>query len=83
LPARNYATANINRDGAVNVVDLVGIVNMIFGLPMNPSPAPVNYNGQFATMKIVHDDLEAGQLTKLNVSGEFRTRLQGAIADRL
>ncbi len=77
LAPRNYATANINRDALVNVVDLVGIINVIFGLPMNPSPAPANYNGQFATMKIVHDDLAAGQLTKLNIRGEFPDQVAG------
>ncbi|SYZ71803.1 hypothetical protein TRIP_C10002 [Candidatus Zixiibacteriota bacterium] len=78
LPVRNFATANINFDAVVNVVDLVGIINMILGQPMSPSPAPVDYyNGQFATMKIEHGDLESGQLTNLNVRGEFPDQVAG------
>jgi FlgD Ig-like domain/Putative Ig domain/Dockerin type I domain len=77
LPLRNFATADVVKDGMVNVVDLVGIINLIFGLPVNPSPAPVNYGDNFATLSVVHDDLSAGQLTKLNVRGEFPDDVAG------
>ncbi len=77
LPPRNFATANVVRDAFVNVVDLVGVVNTIFGLPINPSPAPVNYEGQVASLRLVHDNLSAGQLTKLNVQGEFPDNVAG------
>ncbi len=78
LPPRNFATADVVRDAFVNVIDLVGIVNLIFGLPVNPSPVQNNNNdGLFATLKIEHDDLSAGQLTKLNVRGEFPDDIAG------
>jgi hypothetical protein len=78
LPPRNYATANVVVDTAVNVIDLVGIVNIIFGLPINPSPAPVNPTGNFAVMRLQHDDLVAGQITNLSVNGEFPDLVAGA-----
>lgn len=78
LPPRNFATADVVHDAFVNVIDLVGIVNLIFGLPVNPSPVQDNNNdGLFATLKIEHDDLSAGQLTKLNVRGEFPDDIAG------
>jgi hypothetical protein len=78
LPPRNFATANVVRDSYVNVVDLVGIINLIFGLPLSPAPAQNNNDdGLFATLKIEHDDLSSGQLTKLNVRGEFPDDIAG------
>jgi hypothetical protein len=78
LPPRNYATANVVPDAAVNVVDLVGIINLIFGLPVSPSPAPINPNGNFAVMRLQHDDLVSGQITNLSVNGEFPDLVAGA-----
>jgi hypothetical protein len=78
LPPRNFATANVVRDIDVNVIDLVGIVNLIFGLPVSPSPIQNNStDGLFASMKIEHGDLSPGQLTKLNVTGEFPEDVAG------
>jgi hypothetical protein len=77
LVTRNYATANVVVDGMVNVIDLIGIVNLIFGYPVDATPAPIYGEGEVASMKIVHDDLYAGQLTKLNVRGEFPDEVAG------
>jgi len=71
LPSRNYATANVVVDGMVNVVDLVGIVNLSFGLPISPSPVQSNYEDNFASLSVEHGNLSSGQYTKLNVRGEF------------
>jgi hypothetical protein len=78
LPPRNYATANVVPDTAVNVVDLVGIINLIFGLPVSPSPAPINSNSDFAVMRLQHDDLVSGQITNLSINGEFPDLVAGA-----
>jgi len=77
LPPRNFATADVVKDTYVNVIDLVGIVNLIFGLPVSPSPIQDNNSGLFATLKIQHDDLSAGEVTKLNVRGEFPDDIAG------
>jgi hypothetical protein len=77
LAKRHFETANIVQDTLVNVVDLVGIINMIFGIPVNPSPAPPDYGGAMAKLGIEHDDLSAGQYTKLNVRGEFPDDVAG------
>lgn len=74
---RNFETANVIQDTLVNVVDLVGIINMIFDPQYVPSAAPANYAGDSASLAIEHDDLFAGQLTKLNVRGEFPDNVAG------
>ncbi len=71
FPKRNFETANIIQDTLVNVVDLVGIINTVFGYPIESSPSPSSYGDDFATFNIEHDELLAGQLTKLNISGEL------------
>ncbi len=77
LAKRNYETANVVPDSLVNVVDLIGILNLIFGWPINPSPGPSSQSGDFATVGFEHDDLEAGQMTKLSVQGEFPEDVAG------
>lgn len=77
LVKRNFEAANVIQDTIVNVIDLVGVINLIFGLPVNPSPAPLNYDGELATLTIEHDDLFAGQMAKLNVCGEFPDDVAG------
>jgi len=77
FPKRNYECANVVIDTLVNVVDLVGITNMIFDRPIEPSPAPSNFDGELATLDVEHEDLFSGQLTKLNVRGEFPDDVAG------
>ncbi len=77
LPKRNYEAANVVMDTLVNVIDLVGVINMFFGDTIETSPAPVNYDGDVAKLAIEHDNLTAGQYTKLNVRGEFPEDVAG------
>ncbi|RKX30853.1 MAG: hypothetical protein DRP46_04575 [Candidatus Zixiibacteriota bacterium] len=77
LPKRNYDCANVIQDTIVNVVDLVGIINMILGLPIESTPSPVSYDGQFATVDIEHDDMTLGSYTTLKVKGEFPDDVAG------
>jgi hypothetical protein len=71
LPKRNYEAANVISDGLVDVKDLVGVINLFFGFPVESSPAPVDNNMQTAALTLEHEDLTAGQFTKINVSGDF------------
>jgi len=77
LAKRNFETANVVADSMVNVVDLIGVLNLVFGWPINPSPGPMSQPGEFATVGLDHDDLEAGQMTKLSVRGEFPEDVAG------
>ena len=78
LAKRNYETANVVQDELVNVIDLVGIINMIYGYPIESSPmSPSTYGGEVARLNVEHEDLIVGQLTKLNVRGEFPDDIAG------
>nr|MBN2277652.1 T9SS type A sorting domain-containing protein [candidate division Zixibacteria bacterium] len=76
LPYRNFATANVITDSIVNVVDLVAITYLVLGLDFTP-PSPAPAGSQMATIDIEYDDLMSGQLTKLNVRGEFPDAVAG------
>ncbi|UCD17711.1 MAG: T9SS type A sorting domain-containing protein [Candidatus Zixiibacteriota bacterium] len=77
FPKRNYETANVVPDVMVNVVDLVGIVNLAFGLPISPSPVQPDYGDDYARLSVQHDQLYEGQFTKLSVRGEFPDLVAG------
>jgi hypothetical protein len=78
LPKRNYETANVVQDTLVNVVDLVGIINLIYDFPVESSPVSSSAEGEVARLRVEHDDdLIDGQLTKLNVRGEFPDNIAG------
>ncbi|PKK83962.1 MAG: hypothetical protein CVT49_05920 [candidate division Zixibacteria bacterium HGW-Zixibacteria-1] len=77
LPKRNFDCANIIQDTIVNVIDLVGIINMILGIPVESTPSPVSYDGVYATVDMDYDNLMAGKFTTLNVRGEFPDDVAG------
>lgn len=78
LPKRNFETANVIQDALVNVVDLVGIINLIYDIPVESSPVSSSVEGEVARLSVEHDDnLIDGQLTKLNVRGEFPDNIAG------
>jgi len=78
LPKRNYETANVVQDTLVNVVDLVGIINLIYDYPVESSPVSSSSGGEVARLSVEHEDnLIDGQLTKLNVKGEFPENIAG------
>jgi len=78
LPKRNYETANVIPDTLVNVVDLVGIINYIYDIPVESSPVSSSSGGEVARLSVEHENnLIDGQLTKLNVKGEFPDDIAG------
>ena len=77
LPKRNFDCANIIQDSIVNVIDLVGIINMILGIPVESTPSPVSYDGVYATVDMEYDDLIADRYATLKVSGEFPEDVAG------
>ena len=77
LSRRQFATADIIINDTVNVVDLVGIINTIFGLPVSPSPSPFP-EGEFALLKIAHDEIPgAGINSTMQVLADMPTTVAG------
>jgi hypothetical protein len=77
LNRRQFATADIVIDATVNVVDLVGIINTIFGLPVSPSPAPELLD-EFATLNVTHDEIPgAGIESEMKVLADMPMEAAG------
>lgn len=73
---RQFATANIIIDASINVFDLVGIINSIYGLPVNVSPAPIN-SDQPAVIALELDPLQAGSAGIMRVASELPEQVAG------
>ncbi|MBD3401732.1 T9SS type A sorting domain-containing protein [candidate division GN15 bacterium] len=73
---RQYATANIVIDESINVFDLVGVINTIYGLPVDAGTQPVS-GGEPATIAIEHDPLQAGSSGMMRITSELPERVAG------
>ncbi len=73
---RQYATGNIIIDASINVFDLVGIINSIYGIPVDISPAPIN-SDQPAVIALEHDPLMAGSSGLISVASELPEMVAG------
>ncbi len=59
LSGRQFDVADVITNDTVDVFDLVGIVNLIFGIPLNPNPAPLLDNER-ATIQLAYSGLLPG-----------------------
>ncbi len=57
LPPRQFETADLIINDTVNVFDLVGTINTIFGIPVSPTPTA---STEPATMSLSYQDLNPG-----------------------
>ena len=60
LSPRQFEAADIIIDDVVNVFDLVGTINTIFGIPVSPVPPPP-ITTESATMSLSYQNLNPGQ----------------------
>lgn len=81
LNSRQFAAGDVVPNDTVNVVDLVGIINLIFGLPVSPDPTPAPV-GEFATLKVWHDEIPwAGIESEAVIGAEVPTDIAGVELD--
>jgi hypothetical protein len=60
LNRRRFAIADVVVSDTVNVVDLVGVINLAFDLPLTPKQQiQSEYLDEIATLRIVHDEIPA------------------------
>jgi hypothetical protein len=77
LNRRQFAAGDIVINDTVNVIDLVGIINVIFGLPVSPSPAP-DLEDEFATLNLTHEEISgAGIESEMKVLADMPTSVAG------
>jgi len=77
LSRRQFATADVIRDGSVNVFDLVGDINLIYGIPPTPTPAPA----ASAIVALAYNNLGSGQSENMTVTSELPTEIAGVQLD--
>jgi hypothetical protein len=73
---RQFATGDIIINSTIDVFDLVGVVNSIYGIPVSPSPAPVN-PGAPVTVALNLDPLQAGGSGVMSVTTDLPEALAG------
>ncbi len=71
LSRRQFATADIIVNDDVNVIDLVGIINTIFGQPIAGNQAPMNPDDGTAILAISNEEIpQAGTYSEMAVSAD-------------
>jgi hypothetical protein len=80
LTPRQFATADLITDAAVNVFDLVADINLIYGRPISPAPGqPVP--GPQATIGLAYGDMSSGSADLLTVRSELPEQVAGVQMD--
>jgi hypothetical protein len=81
LTVRQFATADVITNDSVNVFDLVGVVNLIYDIPLDPQPGPV-FPADTTTMLLAYNDLNAGSSDIMVVRSEgIPTEIAGVQLD--
>lgn len=76
LNPRQFAAADVVTDTTVNVLDLVGIINLIYGIP--PSPVAGQYAGtEMAIVSLDYADLYVGSSDVMVVRSELPEQIAG------
>jgi hypothetical protein len=75
LTARQFATADIILNDSINVFDLVGDINLIYGLPVSPTPVPPA--PELATVALDYSSMYGGQSGLMTVHSELPTEIAG------
>ncbi len=77
LDQRRLDVADVNRDSSIDVGDLVGIINIILGRPIN---APTYYSAVLAKVQLQHDSLQAGQAADISLEADLEVAVAGVQA---
>jgi len=74
--SRQFATADIVTESTIDVFDLVGIINLIFGIPPLPT-AGYYFSGDMATVSLDYPDLDGGLTDVMVVRSELPAKIAG------
>ena len=81
LSERQFDVADVITNDTVDVFDLVGIVNLIFGIPLNPNPVAPLLEGETATIELAYSDLLPGGDEMIVVNSETPVDLAAVEVD--
>ena len=74
---RQFAAADVVINASIDVFDLVGDINQIYGRPISPTPG-VPLPNVNALMSLAYVDLPAGSRDVMKVTGELPEQIAGA-----
>jgi hypothetical protein len=77
LPDRQFEVADVIFNDTVNVNDLVGVINLVFGLPVSPSGPVTTQIPQFAKVTFDYNDMYSGTSDYMTVKSELPTDVAG------
>ena len=81
LTRRQFAAADVTVNDTVNVIDLVGTINIIFGRPISPNPTPVPIT-DFATLQLYHDEImDVGVQSEVAIEADMPVDIAGVELD--
>ncbi len=78
---RQADVADLVLDGTIDVYDLVGVINMIYGIPVQPAPSQREITDQLATVSLDYGDMFSGTSDVMKVRTELPTDIAGVQLD--
>ncbi len=76
LTPRQFSTADIITNDSVNVFDLVGDINFIYGSPISPSPS-IPEPGPDAVVSLAYDNIPYGTTEMMTIKTELHHKIAG------
>lgn len=76
--SREFLAADVTDNDTVNVADLVGIINIILGRWVGPSPSPYSDSEPEAIVRLDYEDLLPGTEGEVKVLAELEVPVAGA-----
>ncbi len=76
LNRRQFATADLDLNDTINVFDLIGDVNLIYDIPINPATGQPA-TSQLASVSLSYDDILSGSNEVLKVTSELPEKIAG------
>lgn len=75
LSPRQFEVADVISNDSVNVFDLVGDINLIYGIPVDPTPTPAPVDDAY--IEVAFNDLYQGTADVMTVRSEIPTAVAG------
>ena len=80
LSRRQFATADLDVSEAVDVFDLMGVINLIYGIPISPEQG-VPVPGPGADIALAYNDMLSGGSDVMKVTSELPEQIAGVQLD--
>ncbi len=77
LPLRQFEVADVIFNDTVDVFDLVGVINLLYGIPVGPLNAGQSFAAGLAKVVLDYDDMATGEYSDLLVTSELPVDIGG------